>query len=103
MTKLKILQTAVAKAIANGWIPTQFQAADMPYIDKTWPTVVYDHSFARALWGDTPEGDIGPQEVATLDFPDGSKKTLYTYHPWQEHLQAMVIAEDPIKYLGDNS
>lgn len=51
--------------------------------------LIFNHDFAKAVFGDEPyyrfDGD-------TLDTP----------RQWQYHLQQMVIAEDPIKYLGEN-
>lgn len=51
--------------------------------------LVYNHDFAKALWG---------EEEHTLHFPEGE---IHRQSPvWQYHLQQMVIAADPIQYLG---
>lgn len=46
--------------------------------------VIFDHSFAKALWGEAAAG-----------------MPLVAYE-WQYHLQQMVIAGNPINYLGEN-
>lgn len=52
--------------------------------------IIYQHSFAKALWG---EEELLPiNQAFNKIIKDG----------WKRHLQAMVIADDPIKYLGDN-
>lgn len=54
--------------------------------------IIFNHEFARALWGD--------------DFPQGVYQTSapLPYPPayWQYCLQKMAIAKDPIEYLGRN-
>jgi hypothetical protein len=44
--------------------------------------VIFSHNFAKALWGE--------QRVNSLE------------GGWRWHLQNMVIADDPIKYLGEH-
>jgi hypothetical protein len=47
--------------------------------------LIYNHDFARALWGEGP---------ADQDLP--------AMHKWEEHLMHMVIAKDPIAYLAEH-
>lgn len=53
--------------------------------------IIFNHDFAKALWG---------EEKVDIDYQDDS------YCPqepaWIWNLMQMVIAEDPIKYLGEN-
>lgn len=49
--------------------------------------IIFNHDFAKALWGERYEGMDG-----VPDFRSG----------WPYHLQQMVVADDPIKYLGDH-
>lgn len=51
--------------------------------------IIYQHSFAKALWG---------EEVYATD---GSTNRPILYK-WQDKLINMVIADDPIAYLGEN-
>ena len=83
--------------------------------------IIFNHEFAKALWGDRrgiekyglyTEGQldeyISVEEYESL--PDDEKEDkgwqyyapFYKHSGWQYHLQQMVIADDPIKYLGDN-
>lgn len=49
--------------------------------------------FAKTLWGE----DWGSDEKLVLSALYASDPT-----PWKYHLQQMVIAEDPISYLGEH-
>ena len=102
MLSIEIIRKAITKATENGWnnallwhvrgsdgsfLTTQAGSLDRaksiarqhkdssiePEIDSRypWEAMVYNHNFAKAFWGEK----------------------------WQSHLQAMVLAEDPIKYL----
>lgn len=51
------------------------------------PALIFNHDFARALWG--------------TEYTKGDKLT-YQRPKWQVNLMRMVIADDPIKYLGEN-
>ena len=121
MTDQDILRAAAQKAIDNGW--SGYMSLVRAEITKTAPDtvslkkwiefvdeaqtelglsykeIIFNHDFARALWGDEecpydtfskrtgPSGSGGPAE----DWYDGAT--------WEFHLQQMVTAEDPIKYL----
>lgn len=61
-----------------------------PYV---W-MVIFNHDFAKALWG---EEYIG-WDISDVYF----KKHRIASQAWQFHLQQMVIADDPIEYLGEN-
>lgn len=105
MTNQEILEKSIKKAIDGGWKEPNGNTLS---VDKdghlfsffkdssvraygyrsNLERLIYSHDFAKALWGEKPYLDQG----------DGSE-SLYR---WQYHLQNMVIAEDPIKYLGEN-
>ena len=124
MTNQQILEKAVQKAIQNGWQggkelntagdwmgdPPKIQviapfSPKMPRIMYTtggvdtgveyYPPVVllYDHEFAKALW-DKPIPNTNAYNSYELNGKDIDE--------WQYHLAEMVIAEDPIRYLGNN-
>ena len=125
MTNKEILEKAIQRVIDNGWDPIDEMASWIPKGDSIHNfsvgprigvdmlevsfttksrinfsldvfTVIFSSSFAKALWGDAnPEGymlHINGKTLAT-EFIDGS---------WHYHSQQMVIADDPIKYLGEN-
>lgn len=114
MTNQEILEKAIQKAQKNGWN----KEYDISHTDSMgWAMtakgkvkkseigltakitymisendIIYNHDFAKALWGkDTLSPNYGDLEM--LSEPD---------YAWEHHLQQMVIADDPIKYLGDN-
>jgi len=104
MTNQQILEKAIQKAIDGGWKNAywvkRFNMAkeldELPYLfnDETpsFESVIFSHDFAKALWGD--EG------FTTTGLKCDKHPGVQRY--WQYHLQQMVIAEDPIKYLGEN-
>lgn len=71
------------------------------------------HNFAKALWGEEKVVTIIEEEpyVGThgefigskVDYPyDEGASIEITSTAWRYHLQEMVVADDPIKYLGEN-
>lgn len=74
--------------------------------------LIFNHDFAKALWGEVVigngEDEIDIDEYFTLI---NSQKEWSGYNwggphfkgpLWKFHLQQMVIADDPIAYLGEN-
>lgn len=129
MTNQEILERAIQKAIDGGWdmfkhagqgkVPWYIvKGGQMPtpkvvesWVPKdsllicgigmdhyyVWEHVIFNHDFAKALWGDGSMFDMTHKVQ-----PDNSYK-MNVKPAWQVHLQSMVIADDPIKYLGENS
>jgi hypothetical protein len=98
MNSQEILTKAIEKAIANGWEPSTKTMYGFEYAkygdgrvvvrvmdDLYMGMYIFSHDFARALWG----------EWTMAGRNDGLPH-------WKFHLQNMVIAEDPIKYLGEH-
>lgn len=105
MTQAEILTKAIEKAIGNGWrhqhgytfLPNS--KIDIPgsvqFVDESgeiWHTpyqcFIYDNAFAKALWGEN-------------DYTEGHIMFIGATS-WEVHLRDMVIAEDPIAYLGEH-
>lgn len=92
-----ILEKAIKKAIDGGWKQTnqtaqawKFMSPNPGAIYHTGYDFIFNHDFAKALWG---------EDTVVLYTDEGGQ---YTECPWEEHLKRMVIAEDPIQYLGEN-
>lgn len=77
--------------------------------------IIFNHDFARALWGESepkPPKVTHDVKVMRIPLPDGTVSEhrfdagsiAYDLTPsgYKHHLQQMVLADDPIKYLGDN-
>lgn len=110
MTNQEILEKAIQKAIGGGYegywkdrYESCLHLSEMEYLisgnniqdGKTVETLIFDKSFAKALWGEKHvTGVYYSNEV-------GSTKE-YNLSMWQYYLQQMVVAEDPIAYLGEN-
>lgn len=101
MTNQEILAQAIEQAIAGGWhteVMTWYDNDDrvLTYYTQTENPLLFlfNHDFAKALWN-------APKMLA-MDFTQPSFETRDGLSEWQYHLQQMVIADDPIKYLGDN-
>lgn len=95
-TKKAILFLAIEKAMAGGYDWDKYHSpgvsgkagwVDYAIMVGDYPTLIYNHDFAKALWGDDPSWAINPEEHV---------------ENWQHHLQQMVIADDPLEYLGNN-
>jgi hypothetical protein len=108
MTHQQILEKAIQKAIDGGWERTapmtvvdegdtvivgELDSKYKHYADKN--EIIFNHDFAKALWGQEPV-------VVTLKQTNGKIEATDGKRLWRHHLQQMVIADDPIKYLGDN-
>lgn len=103
MTNQQIIEKAIHKAIDGGWSEPNGNTLRVMenghlYIEMTdgiravgyqtnLERLIFNHDFAKALWGEQP---------APLSHSfDGDPL-------WMTNLCGMVIADDPIKYLGDN-
>lgn len=91
MNRQEILERAISKAIEGGWKDSYIDSQDLKNILDNDPFIlpikglIFNHDFAQALWGE--------QEIEAED----------TYmHAWAYHLRQMVVADDPIEYLGKN-
>lgn len=111
----EVLTTCITRAIENGWTPPYLDTpavAGISFSDyKTRirfgsivggetlaiEEVIFDHSFARSLWGD----EWKTAEI--LDrIPETDTYRIGTINPsWQFHLQALVVAPDRIQYLRE--
>jgi hypothetical protein len=113
MSSKEILEKAIQKAIDGGW-PTilassmvEWNVYDDPINGRlgiahkladrlvgvwSFAEVIYDPSFAKALRGD--------ESFTTTGLKCSRHPGVNRY--WQYHLRQMVIADDPIKYLGEN-
>lgn len=111
----QILEKALLKAHRNGWKSLmadwrnvqieQWQGnqtvgiaflygtkgTDMHWV-RELEGIIFNHDFAKALWG----------ECTTWVRSKSGRVTHLPLDGWQYHLQQMVIADDPIKYLGEN-
>lgn len=116
MSESKILEAAIQKAIDNGWeaLPLvgaeewgEFSRAEKEYVcnnlidigrnkkSQGYPIIIFGHDFAKALWG---------EELIKIDdiITEIGNKYPYMQIAFEYRLQQMVIADDPIKYLGAN-
>lgn len=123
MTHQQILEKAIQKAIDGGWFypTTKVKTFD----DDGWiefedhsitpsvfgdhlSNIIFNHDFAKALFGIYPI--VEAHLVPPIDFePFQDRSTVevmlyptHRYELWKYHLQQMVIADDPIAYLGEH-
>jgi hypothetical protein len=77
------------------WISFEYDNGSLGHssITVNFETIIYGRAFANALWGN---GDYTETRNGPVTNRVEHKKS------WQRHLQAMVVADDPIKYLGEN-
>jgi hypothetical protein len=109
MTHQEILEKAIQKAIDGGWDaygwerfqPIQMYGVFAGFVNPDDNTagslrtndIIFNHDFAKALWGEDYSGFSGHTK------PGEKIEDLET---WQYHLQQMVVADDPIAYLGEH-
>lgn len=122
MTHQQILEKAIQKAIDGGWEvfghKSEYESAKltrdaisgMPTVLLTVRNkgrvfgyggipllnILYSHDFAKALWGNSLNVEVTIHH--NMDFGSTTK----VYEGWEYMLQQMVIADDPVKYLGDH-
>jgi hypothetical protein len=110
MDKKTILEKAIQKAIDGGWKAegvsfisnqeflvylTQSSGIDLKWLKFKVNELIFNHDFAKALWGEDylTNEQIGPS----------SDYAIYATNPaWKANLMCMVIADDPIQYLGEH-
>lgn len=126
MTNQEILEKSINKAIEGGFSYGTFEndlsaeynahslaegSYNIPYTGyPNVNTIIFSHDFARALWGGekeecfySDEEEDHPHMGGTISYPyNEGDFIVYTVEKWKYHLQNMVIAADPIKYLGEN-
>lgn len=107
MSESEILTKAIDKAIAGGWkrpsnwifrSKDEFEIHDIMLVDGGSHIfhvreLLYDHDFAKALWGEEPTYGIAS---------NSRQRIAGEFLPWQFQLQQMVITNDPIKYLDEH-
>jgi hypothetical protein len=109
MTNQEVLERAIQKAVDSGFgsdlIDEKSQYINKEGIVKHFIStlddygiegLIYNHDFAKALWGEE-------LETFTLSFKiEGTKAPDIPHYKWERHLQNMVIAPDPFKYLEEH-
>ena len=107
LSNQEILEKAIKKAIDGGWANWYKEPIKSVEYDgkSVWIntgkknviavsvgevfSLIFNHEFAKALWGERHNVNNNPREQIDN-------------YGWQYHLQQMVIADDPVKYLKEN-
>lgn len=121
MNKSEIIRAAIKKAASNGLHPGA-ALTTMDMLDKSVTvispgellarnmesnilfrqTMLFNKEFAKALWGERLVDMRTGNKLVLKKIQAGAVYAIYTLPSWQYHLQQMVIADDPIKYLGEH-
>lgn len=114
MTNQEILTKAIQKAIDNGYSMGSlaweirgnavYFIGNVTEIREDFATFIFNHDFAKALWHLYIDCDCSHEGCncgcyACTGWERTSNGEVYE---WQHHLQQMVLADDPIKYLGEH-
>lgn len=83
--------------IAKYWCNWKFFDSS-EFAERDIEAVIFNHDFAKALWG----GSVEYLQAENWRSDDGCATAEFVGPIWQYHLQQMVIADDPIKYLGEH-
>ena len=101
MSEAEILEKAILIANENGWHNTLIESKTFS-LAPVYGTVyhvgydfLFNKDFAKALWGSDNFGEI-------IETEDGVDKKVRDVPEWEYRLQQMVVADNPIDYLGDN-
>lgn len=110
MTNQEILTKAIEKAVTGGFNFNHWRRRN-GFIEGQSPNpdertaLIFNHDFAKALWGEKPYHHMmvmGKKSKGPGYEGRRSVKSTPEYCNWQHHLQQMVIAYDPIAYLGEH-
>jgi hypothetical protein len=109
------LTKAIELAVAGGWqLPEEFSGWTIAEISQwtlemgKWQGYVYNHQFCKALWpwDDTVKCPYcGISLTGSLMHPRPCPfgvAQVFAQPMWQFHLQQMVIADNPLKYLEEH-
>lgn len=133
MSDQEILEKAIQKALDGGWRPRGFTLEDgtdlygdeeistfdiyryglkkvtffnheaVRFFIPVWE-IIFNHSFAKALWGEGLICIDGGQEI--WQHMEHYHCNIHDDCPvqpaWSYRVVHMVLADDPIKYLGEN-
>jgi hypothetical protein len=121
-TDKQILALAIQKAIDGGWVQKLIwihgnvkdknvifmKALEIDSERIYWAydeyisvsELIFNHDFAKALWGEGTESELVMHSGGLLNYKSHKVETYQDR--WQYHLQRMVIADNPIQYLGEN-
>lgn len=115
MSKKEILEKAIQKAIDGGWkgpFVTDYRSTGIHQFDGVryynkvkatdFKSIIFNHQFAKALWGDEPYHHVASGDAQHNKNGEIIGVRANHEYNWAYHLQQMVIAEDPIKYLEEN-
>lgn len=105
-----ILTRAIERAVKNGYAPAagRMTAADtQDWLQNVWhlsdEQIIFDHDFAKALWSTKKQClNCGSSYFTSRETVCMGCIEPQVGESWQYHLQQMVIAPDPITYLGAN-
>jgi hypothetical protein len=109
MVNKEILTKAIKKAISGGWEAGGYKDKPSFVLSEMLEGQfghdvfnIFNQDFAKALW---PSG-LCECGYKAYDFHTAAQPGRVIIHAnkkdWRHHLQKMVIAEDPIKYLGEH-
>mgnify|MGYP003462388437 CR=1 FL=1 len=120
MSNKEILEKAIQKAIDARWkqpwvgvykglnhdlvtgeLFAYWQYKDLMPFGYSVIGLIFDHKFAKALWGEQLVLERKSCHETFVVPKEGTSSLAIKPH-WQYHLQQMVISEDPITYLGEN-
>ncbi|WP_425005791.1 hypothetical protein [Mycolicibacterium sp. S3B2] len=120
LSKQETLEKAVQKAIDGGWKAPSLLLAlyQHPSSEKIKGQnvemirgMITSHDFTMAVWGEGKVCEYDGHDMSdhTIYCKEGESDTTFPcggeasrYPRWKVRLQQMVIAEDPLKYLGEH-
>lgn len=103
MTNQQILEKAIQKAVDGGWNAPFASIETFLNWGGKLEQFIFNHDFAKALWGKERTClNCGSSQFFSRETTCMGCSEPHPASAWQYHLQQMVIADDPIKYLGEH-
>ena len=104
-TNQQILEKAIQKAIEGGWHDRNKELQRVRKLHLVDGDVIhaeqliFNHDFAKAPWGEKLVYDFPLRKLDQYEIDGPYYNKLPAY---KAHLRAIVIADDPIKYLEEH-
>lgn len=102
MTEIEIIKALLDKSKKNGYGIDTGAPLDVFVQHKVYYKFLFNHDFAKAIWGDVFVDEEGKEIV--IEFDPKSKKTVFTPPPgmipkYLYHLRGLALSTDHLAYL----
>jgi hypothetical protein len=94
LTDKEVIEKVISIAQGNGWSGNPELNVEL---GNSYYRVIFDHEFAKALFGE--QYFVDKHELTDFTSSEYDYHFGKVHHEWQYHLQQLVLSEDRIDYL----